>query len=253
MLGFFILFSWLAFLAFNNTRRQKARLALPGQVDEEFRQALSKNDHSALINYYKLVLNRTLPAKDEQLVRINLAYALNGLKEYEASLEELDKVVLKHLVPQQIVLWLNNRAYTLLQLHRPEDALDNLKDASELLRGEEEFAADPTLAACVSGTRGMALFKTGQLEQAEQALQQALRLEEQGAKQNFSGSTITLDASRTAERWYWLSEISRARGEQVQLKLRLQKAACYPLTEYGQKSIQALRQTIKQVVKPTEQ
>ena len=65
----------------------------PGYLDEEFRNALSRSDHGVLARYYRVALKRSLPARDEQLIRINLACALNGLSEHAQALEELDRRV----------------------------------------------------------------------------------------------------------------------------------------------------------------
>jgi tetratricopeptide (TPR) repeat protein len=243
VLGIFFLLVWITVIAaLTSTERQRARarLLLPGQVDEEFREAMAKGDHAALVRYYRIVLSRSLPPRDEQLIRINLACALNGLKEYELALEELDRVTLRHLHPSQVALWLNNRAYTLALLGRADDALDNLRDAEDLLVGEEALVRDPSLMACISGTRGIALFRKGQLDPAEKALELALRLEDDSVAYQFDPETEA-NPARTAERWWWLSEIARQRGDDREARLRLERAAAHPMTEFGSRALAALR------------
>lgn len=243
MLGIFFLLVWVTMIAVltSTERHGRARLLLPGQVDEEFRAAYSRHDHAALVRYYRLVLKRKLPERDEQLIRINLACALNGLKEYEQALEELDKVALKHLSPTQVALWLNNRAYTLTLLSRPDDALDNLRDAEDLLAGDDGLSRDPALSACICGTRGIALLQKGDLEPAESALQLALRLEDDSVAYQFDADA-EVDPARTAERWFWLSEVARKRGDEAEHRARLMRAAQHPLTEFGSRALKALHE-----------
>ncbi|MCS6912071.1 MAG: hypothetical protein RMK29_20460 [Myxococcales bacterium] len=243
MLGIFFLLAWITILAVLTTteqQRSRAQLLLPGQVDEEYHGALVRGEHEALVRYYRLALSRKLAPYDEQLIRINLACALNGLKEHEQALEELDRVCLRHLQPHQIALWLNNRAYTLALLGRPEDALDHLRDAEELLAGDDGLGRDMALLACISGTRGIALLRMGDLDRAEKALQLALQLEGEGGAWKFDPD-VEANPARTAERWWWLSEVARARGQEAEARLRLERAAAHPFTEYGARARQALR------------
>lgn len=245
MFTFFLV--WMAITAtligVSRRRSSKPQLLLPGQIDEEFRSAQARNDHAALIRYHRLALERALPPRDEQLVRINLAYSLTALGEYEQSLAELDRVVLKELAPEQVVLWLNNRSYTLMKLERFEEALEHLQDAQELLGGHQDNAPDRILAACINGTRGMVFYNMGDLDKAEKALQLALRLEAEGSTVGFDALQQEGDPSRTAERWYWLSEIARSRGQDAETIERLKRAARYPTTEYGFKAAKILRTT----------
>ena len=202
MLGLFFLLVWISVIAAltsTERRRARARLLLPGQVDDEFRTALQAGDHGALVRYYRLALSRELPPRDEQLIRINLACALNGLKQYQSAMDELDKVQLAHLSPTQVALWLNNRAYTLTLLGQATDALDNLRDAEELLAGDDGLSKDPSLTACIAGTRGIALYHQGDYERAESALQLALSLEDDGVRSQFELAAES-DPARTASR-----------------------------------------------------
>lgn len=244
MLGLFFLLVWISVIAAltsTERRRARARLLLPGQVDDEFRTALQAGDHGALVRYYRLALSRELPPRDEQLIRINLACALNGLKQYQSAMDELDKVQLSHLSPTQVALWLNNRAYTLTLLGQATDALDNLRDAEELLAGDDGLSKDPSLTACIAGTRGIALYHQGDYERAESALQLALSLEDDGVRSQFELAAES-DPARTAERWWWLSRVARARGDDDEARSRLARAAAFPLTEFGSRALNELRQ-----------
>jgi len=244
VLGIFFLLVWVTVIAAltSHDRTSRARLLLPGQVDEEFKGALMRHDHAQLARYYRIALSRSLPARDEQLIRINLACALNGLGDHEEALEELDRVALGELLPPEVALWLNNRAYTLTFLGRTDDALDNLADADDLLAGDDALSRDPLLAACISGTRGIAYFHKGDLEAAEKALLLALRQEEDGVALQFDPEW-QVDPARTAERWYWLGEIARTRGDLTEARRRYERAAAHSGTEYSgraQKSLAGL-------------
>lgn len=242
VLGLFFLLCWISIIAAltgAERRRGRSRLLLYGRLDEDFRAALAKSDHAALCRYYRLALAHRLPPRDEQLIRINLACACNGLADHRQALEELDKVALAHLSPAQVALWLNNRAYTLALLGRADDALDNLKDAEELLGGDEDSLRDLSLRACMAGTRGIALYEKGDLGAAEQALREALHLEEDHA--SFSPDLAAEpNPARTAERWWWLGQIARARGDVAEQRRCLRRAAAHPATEYGAKALGAL-------------
>lgn len=241
MLGIFFLLVWVTVIAAltSHDRTSRARLLLPGQVDDEFKGALLRHDHAQLARYYRIALSRSLPSRDAQLIRINLACALNGLSEHQEALEELDKVALGELLPPEVALWLNNRAYTLTFLGRPEDALDNLNDADDLLAGDDAQSRDPLLSACISGTRGIALFHKGDLDAAEKALLLALRQEEDGVAMQFDPEW-QVDPARTAERWFWLGEIAAKRGDGTEARRRFERAAAQGGTEFGKRSEKSL-------------
>lgn len=241
MLGIFFLLVWVTVIAaLTGHDKHRSRLLLPGQVDDEFKSALARHDHAVLARYYRIALSRSLPPRDEQLIRINLACAMNGLGQHEPALEELDRVQLKLLLPTEVALWLNNRAYTLTFLGRPADALDNLDDADELLQGDDGLSRDPLLSACISGTRGIALFHKGDLAEAEKALEQALHQEDDAVTLQFDPEWQT-DPARTAERYYWLGEVSKARGDVTEALRRYERAGAFPATEFGGKALTALR------------
>lgn len=240
MLGIFFLLVWITVIAAltSHDRHSRARL-LAAPADEDFKNALGSQDHAYLARCYRLALSRSLPSRDEQLIRINLSCALNGLGEHPQALEELDRVQLDELQPAEVALWLNNRAYTLAFLGRSADALDNLKDATDLLTGEEGGSHDPMLLSCISGTRGIALFHGGDLDGAEEALLSALRQEEEAVTLRFDPE-LQVDPARTAERWYWLGEIARSRGQASEARRRYERATHYAGTEYATRASRRL-------------
>lgn len=241
VLGIFFLLVWVTVIAaLTGHDKNRGRLLLPGQVDDEFKSALARHDHAVLARYYRIALGRNLPVRDEQLIRINLACAMNGLGQHAQALEELDGVQLKLLSPAEVALWLNNRAYTMTFLGRPADALDNLDDADELLAGDDGTSRDPLLSACISGTRGIALFHKGDLPAAEKALELALRQEDDAVTLQFDPEWQT-DPARTAERYYWLGEVSKARGDVAEALRRYERAGAFASTEFGGKALTALR------------
>ena len=241
MLGIFFLLVWITVIAAltSHDRQNRARL-LAAPVEDELKNALGSQDHAYLARCYRLALSRSLPTRDEQLIRINLSCALNGLGEHQQALEELDRVSLTERQPAEVALWLNNRAYTLAFLGRASDALDNLKDATDLMSGEDNGARDPLLLSCISGTRGIALFHSGDLDGAEQALLLALRQEEEAVTLRFDPE-LQVDAARTAERWYWLGEIARARGQHSEARRRYERAAQQDGAEYATRAKQRLQ------------
>lgn len=250
MLGIFFLLVWITVIAAltSHDRQNRARL-LAAPVEDELKNALGSQDHAYLARCYRLALSRSLPTRDEQLIRINLSCALNGLGEHQQALEELDRVSLTELQPAEVALWLNNRAYTLAFLGRASDALDNLKDATDLMSGEDNGARDPLLLSCISGTRGIALFHSGDLDGAEQALLSALRQEEEAVTLRFDPE-LQVDAARTAERWYWLGEIARTRGQAGEARRRYERATHYANTEYATRAQRRLSAALEATSAP---
>ncbi len=240
MLGIFFLLVWITVIAAltSHDRQNRARLLAP-PVEDELKSAAGSQDHAYLARCYRLALSRSLPVRDEQLIRINLSCALNGLGEHQQALEELDRVALTELQPAEVALWLNNRAYTLAFLGRSSDALDNLKDATDLMSGEDNSAREPLLSSCISGTRGIALFHAGDLDGAEAALLSALRQEEEAVTLRFDPE-LQVDSARTAERWYWLGEIAHSRGQHSEARRRYERAAQQQGTEFAGRAQQKL-------------
>lgn len=241
MLGIFFLLVWVTVIAaLTSHDRGRSRPLLPEHIDDEFKTAIQQHDHAVLARYYRLALKRSLPKRDEQLVRINLACALNGLSEHAQALEELDRIDLSQLLPAEVALWLNNRAYTLVFLGQPTDALDNLVDADELLAGDDGLSRDGQLVACISGTRGIAQLHLSQLDEAEKSLQLALHKDEEGQAQQFDPEAQT-DSVRAAERWFWLGEVARKRGEPGIARKRYERAAAAPTAAFGRRAQEALK------------
>ena len=161
-----------------------------------------------------------------------------------AELAPIRAPALQQLTPAEVALWLNNRAYTLVFLGQATDALDNLKDADELLAGDEGSSRDPLLTACISGTRGIALLHHGDLDAAEKALELALRQEEEGVARQFDPEWQA-DPARTAERWFWLGEVARRRGELPAARLRLERAASSSTVPFGRRAQKVLADLVQ--------
>lgn len=199
---------------------------------EALRRALAEGDYAPLVRDYRNLLKRDLPPTFEQRVRMVLSWLLSHMEDYEESLYELDQVAVDKLSVPEVAAWLNNRAYVLVMLGRPADAIDHLSEAEELLAGEAQSGQNLSLQACITGTRGIALYREGKLEEAEAALQHALRLANQN-RRNHLGDDPAGEHALTAERWWWLAEIARARGDEREAGLRLRKAAAFAETPFG--------------------
>ena len=74
---------------------------------------------------------------------------------------------------------------------------------------------------------------------ATAALELALRQEEEGVARQFDPEWQA-DPARTAERWYWLGEVARRRGDVVAARLRFERAASVPLVPFSRKARAAL-------------
>ena len=138
MLGIFFLLVWVTVIAaLTSHERNRSALLLSEHSEDELGPSLPSDDPALLVRYYRVALARSMPIRDEQLLRINLACALNALADHRQALEELDRVQLQQLNPLEVALWLNNRAYTLVFLGQPDDAVGHLDDAVELLLGDD--------------------------------------------------------------------------------------------------------------------
>ena len=146
---------------------------------------------------------------------------------------------LQQLSPTEVALWLNNRAYTLVFLGNPHDAVGHLDDAVELLLGDDGACRDPLLSACISGTRGIAELHRQGYQAAEAALLSALRSEEESVSLQFDPEW-QVDPGRTAERWFWLGEVAKAEHKPTEARRRYERAAAYPHTPFGRRAKQAL-------------
>lgn len=249
MLGIFFLLVWVTVIAaLTSHERNRSALLLSEHSDEE-NPSLPSDDPALLIRYYRVALARTMPLRDEQLLRINLACALNAVSDHREALEELDKVQLQQLSPLEVALWLNNRAYTLTFLGQPDDAVGHLDDAVELLHGDDGVSKDPLLSACISGTRGIAELHRKNFQAAEVALVSALRNEEESVSLQFDPEW-QVDPGRTAERWFWLGEIAREENKPTEARRRYERAAAYGQTPFGRRAKEALGQPVAALPDP---
>lgn len=241
MLGILFLLVWITVIAALTSHERHGRLRLqPDATADDVRGLLgARQDHSTLARYYQLALQRGMPKRPTQLLRINYACALNGMHDHQRALDELDRIDLRELTVPESALWMNNRAYTLIFLGRIPDALEHLNDAEELLVFEHNDHPEPLLMSCVSSTRGLAHLQAGDLDAAEAALRLALQQEEEGVTLRFDPEW-QVDVARTAERWYWLGEVAKRRGDLSEAVRRYNRAASEPQTEYGARALQSL-------------
>jgi len=240
VLGIFFLLVWVTVIAaLTSHERNRSALLLAEHSEDELGPSLPSDDPALLIRYYRVALARSLPIRDEQLLRINLACALNALGDHRQALEELDRVQLQQLSPIEVALWLNNRAYTLVFLGNAVDAVGHLDDTFELLLGDEGVSRDPLLSACISGTRGIAELHRGNHQAAETALLAALRSEEESVSLQFDPEW-QVDPGRTAERWFWLGEVAQAEHKPIEARRRYERAAAYANTPFGRRAKKAL-------------
>ena len=249
MLGIFFLLVWVTVIAaLTSHERNRSALLLSEHADDD-PPSLPSDDPALLIRYYRVALARTMPLREEQLLRINLACALNAVSDHREALEELDKVQLQQLSPVEVALWLNNRAYTLTFLGKPDDAVGHLDDAVELLAGDDGPSKDPLLSACISGTRGIAELHRKNYQASEAALLSALCSEEESVSLQFDFEW-QVDPGRTAERWFWLGEVAQAENKPVEARRRYERAAAYPQTPFGKRAKAALGHAVSALPDP---
>ena len=120
-------------------------------------------------------------------------------------------------------------------LAQPVDAIDNLKDADELLAGEEGGSRDPCSPRASAVPAASRFLHHGDLDGAERSLELALRQEDEGVARQFDPEWQA-DPARTAERWYWLGEIARRRGDSAAARLRFQRASASPTVPFGRRA-----------------
>ena len=249
MLGIFFLLVWVTVIAaLTSHERNRSALLLSEHADDD-PPSLPSDDPALLIRYYRVALARTMPLREEQLLRINLACALNAVSDHREALEELDKVQLQQLSPVEVALWLNNRAYTLTFLGKPDDAVGHLDDAVELLAGDDGPSKDPLLSACISGTRGIAELHRKNYQASEGVLLSALRSEGESVSLQFDPEW-QVDPGRTAERWFWLGEVAQAENKPVEARRRYERAAAYPQTPFGKRAKAALGHAVSALPDP---
>jgi tetratricopeptide (TPR) repeat protein len=206
---------------------------------EGLRRALAEGDYAPLVQDYRNLLKRDLPASFEPKVRMVLSWLLCCMDDHDEALYELDQVAVDGLAVPDVASWLNGRAYVLAMLGRPNDALEHLADADDLMAGEAQSPRNASLGACILGTRGIALFKLGRLEEAEALLERALKIANQSRRHHL-GEDAVGEQALAAERWWWLSEIARARGDGREAQLRLRRAASFSGTPFGLKARRTL-------------
>lgn len=175
---------------------------------------------------------------------MNEAIVSHVVTRHEDAVHALDHVDLHALSPWDIAHWLNARAYVLGLMGCTIEALEHLRDAEELLIGIEDTEPAPAehverLAACVIGTRGIALLHGGSLDEAEIHLERALAL---GASQLQTASADMLPEQQrvTAERLWWLATIAEKRGDTAQRLRCLRHASQFPDTRHGAEARKAL-------------
>jgi tetratricopeptide (TPR) repeat protein len=167
------------------------------------------------------------------------AYVLTSAGRYEEALAALDAIPLRGLSSDQTALWLNNRAYALALMGRSDEALDHLDDAGAIFA--DGGLEDTQLQSCLHGTRGIALLRSGALDEAEQELRAALELGETLPSPADPSDLASADRERlTAERYYWLAEVAVARQQRDEAQACLRLAAELPGTPFGRRALERL-------------
>jgi tetratricopeptide (TPR) repeat protein len=155
---------------------------------------------------------------------------------YEQSIAELDALDLNGASTLDVAHWLNNRAYLLAQTGSPDQALEHLAEAEELIADE---ADRDWLFSCIVGTRGIAHLHAGDFDPARTDLERALAIDEpriHDANQDIAAGARHL----TAERLWWLAIIAEKQGNQRVRLDRLEQAARFGDTKYGDRARRAL-------------
>jgi hypothetical protein len=174
----------------------------------------------------RAALPRHHPRARRFIFLMQRAHELGKDDRFVDALAELDQVDPTGVAPMAMALWINNRAYFMARAGRAADALSELDDAEQLARNEET-AVGTNLIGCIVGTRGIALHLVGRHDEAEAALQRALKLGvEAEVHEGQRGGPIREEEERLrAERWWWLSQIAAARGDLALQTERLSTAA----------------------------
>jgi tetratricopeptide (TPR) repeat protein len=156
---------------------------------------------------------------------IGVAACLSAREQHEEALAKLDELSPKKPSPNLLASWLNSRAYELAMLDRAAEALPCLDDAAIVV--DASTPAGQSLAGCISGTRGIALFHLGRFEEAERHLLQAFATgkEAAAAEDRRGGAVAEQERWLEAERWYWLAEIATALGHADEGRRRYQLAS----------------------------
>jgi tetratricopeptide (TPR) repeat protein len=152
------------------------------------------------------------------------SYELSREGRWREALEAIDTVDTRRLNPYGMALWLNNRAYYLAQLARSDEALRQLDQAEPLIDREEP--EHKRLYACIVGTRGIALHLGGRHDEAELELRRALAISD-AIPESAHEQIVAQERSLAGERWWWLAEIARARGDAAAENAALQRSASF--------------------------
>jgi tetratricopeptide (TPR) repeat protein len=202
---------------------------------------------AAAVTWRRLMAQTWPGTTAREVLRMYTAVALAGAEKHDHALAELDRIDVKLLGHDLLCLWLNSRAYNLAHLGRAEEALDAIGDAEEMRADDVTSPLFPHSA--ITGTRGIALFAAGQLEQAEACLRQAVAMDE-GPEGETSVGAGADDVHRTqmidrlqAERYWWLGRVATSRGDAAGARASLTRAAGYPRTLYGARAARELAGT----------
>jgi tetratricopeptide (TPR) repeat protein len=153
------------------------------------------------------------PAERAQL-QLVLANALGRMGRVEEAAAALDPSLAAHLPPRDMATWLNNHGYHLAQVGRCEEALDSLEQAEVILEGDDDLASR-LVYTCVSGNRGLAALRCGELDRAEALIEQGRR--DTGAiVATLPAGDPWIEQARVwdEERRSWLADIARQRRKQ---------------------------------------
>lgn len=154
----------------------------------------------------------------------------------EQSLADLDALDLDGASVFDIALWLNNRAYVLVQTGVFDQALESLAEAEDLLEGDKDRS---WLISCIIGTRGIAQLHAGDLDEAERNLEHALAMDDSNVDHD-DNYTRFYARRLTSERLWWLAAIAEKRGHQRTRLDRLEAAAQFGDTPFGERARAAL-------------
>jgi tetratricopeptide (TPR) repeat protein len=203
------------------------------QLEKAMRAALERSEWPVVADLCRELLGYIRSRRHEIQIRLILARSVGCSGRHDLAVAELRLVEEGFLYPHEKASLRNQLAYhlgldgkvaeALVEVARAEDSLSQLATT-------EQHEAARTMAATVRGTRGIIHFLDGNLDEAERDLQSALKM------QPFGEERAALDA----ERWWWLSEISRRRGHEDEARRRLESAAVHLGTEFGSRAAVAL-------------
>jgi tetratricopeptide (TPR) repeat protein len=202
------------------------------------RDAMEQRDWPAVVDRCRELLKTIRQRGQAQRVRMVLAHAIGRSGQHDVALQELRAVEEGLLYAIERASLHNAMAYHMALAGQIAEAFVEVKQAEAHLAAlhlPAQVRTGPsgnakTIAASVRGTRGIVHFLDGNLDQAELDLQSALEMQPDDKQR----------AALDAERWWWLSEISRKRGRDDEARLRLENAAVHFKTEFGSRAAVAL-------------